>query len=92
MVPASSSPTAQLVQKPLNAYEYARELKHNHLADLIRHRSKLPPFKQRFFRILQLNDVRRCHIFIQHLRNETKQRHLAKDGLFYAAQIGSIRL
>jgi hypothetical protein len=92
MVPASSSPTAQLVQKTLNAYEYARELKHNHLADLIRHRLKLSPFKQRFFRILQLNDVRRCHTFIQHLRNETKQRNLAKDGLFYAAQLGSIRL
>jgi hypothetical protein len=92
MVPTSSSPTAQLIQKTLNAYEYARELKQNHLADLIRHRSKLPPFKQRFFRTLQLNDVRHCHTFIQRLRNETRQRNLAKDGLFYAAQLGSIRL
>jgi ankyrin repeat protein len=92
MVPASPSPTAQLIQKSLNAYEYARELKHNRLADLIHHHSKLPPFKQRFFRILQLNDVRRCNTFMQNLLNETRQRNLAKDGLFYAAQLGSIRL
>jgi ankyrin repeat protein len=92
MVPASSSPTAQLIRKNLNAYEYARELKHHHLADLIRHRSKLPPFKQRFFRVLQLNDVRRCDTFIQNLRTQTRQRNLAKDGLFYAAQLGSVRL
>ncbi|CAF0725079.1 unnamed protein product [Rotaria sp. Silwood1] len=92
MVPVSSTSTAQLVQKNFNAYEYARELKHNNLADLIRHRSKLSSLKQRFFRVLHLNDVRRCDKFIQHLRNETRQRNLAKDGLFYAAQLGSIRL
>ncbi len=92
MVPASSSPTAQLISKSLTAYEYARELKHNHIVDLIRHRLKLPSFQQRFFRILQLNDVRRCHTFIQNLRNEIRQRNLAKDGLFYAAQLGSVRL
>jgi ankyrin repeat protein len=92
MVAASSSPTAQLVQKTLNAYEYARELKHNRIADLIRHQLQLPPFKQRFFRILQFNDVRRCDTFIQHLRNESRQRNVAKDGFFYSAQLGSVRL
>ena len=92
MVPASSSPTAQLISKSLNAYEYARELKHHHIADVIRHRTRLPSFTQRFFRVLQTNDVRRCDTFIQHLRNENRQRNLAKDGLFYAAQLGSVRL
>lgn len=92
MVPASSSPTAQLLQKSLTAYEYARELKHNHIADLIRHRARLPAYSQRFFRVLQSNDVRRCDTFIQHLRNENRQRNLAKEGLFYAAQLGSVRL
>jgi hypothetical protein len=92
MVPTSSSPNAQLIQKTLSTYEYARELKHNHLADLIRQRLKLPPFEQRFFRILQLNDVRRCDTFIHHLCNETRQRNLARNGLFYAAQLGSVRL
>ena len=92
MVPTSSSSPSQLIQKTFNAYEYARELKRNHIADLIRHRSRLPPYKQRFFRVLQLNDVRRCHIFVRHLRNETKQRNSAREGLFYAAQLGLIRL
>jgi ankyrin repeat protein len=92
MVPASSSPTAPLIKKSLTAYEYAQELKHYHLADLIRHRLRLPSFQQRFFRVLQLNDVRRCDTFIKHLRNEVRQRNLAKDGFFYAAQLGSVRL
>jgi len=92
MVPASSAPNAQLIQKSLTAYDYARELKFYHVADIIRNRMKFLPFKQRFFRVLQSNDVRRCDLFIQHLRNEHRQRVLAKDGLFFAAQLGSVRL
>jgi hypothetical protein len=92
MVPTSSSVNDPFIQKTLNAYEYACELQHKHLADLIYHRLQMPPFEQRFFRMLKLNDVRRCDTFIQHLRNEARQRNLAKDGLFYAAQLGSIRL
>ncbi|CAF3365608.1 unnamed protein product [Rotaria socialis] len=92
MVPAASTSPTQLTQKAFNACEYARELKRNNLADIIRQRSRLPSLKQRFARMLQCNDVRRCDTFIQRLRNETRQRSLAKDGLFFAAQIGSIRL
>jgi hypothetical protein len=92
MVPTSSSPTAELVQKTLNAYEYARELQYDHTADLIRHRENLPPYEQRFFRILQLNDVRRCDTFMRRLHNEKRLHDLAIKGLFYAAQLGSVRL
>lgn len=92
MVPASSTSSTQLIQKSFNAYEYARELKRNNLAEIIRNRSRFLPLKQRFARTLQGNDVRRCDAFIQRLRNETRQRNLAKDGFFYAAQYGSVRL
>jgi len=92
MVPTSSSPTAELVQKSLNAYEYACELQRDYIANLIDHQVKLPPYEQRFFRILQLNEVRRCDIFIRRLHNEKKQHELAIKGLFHAAQLGSVRL
>jgi len=92
MVPTSSSPTAQLVQKNFNAYEYACELQRDYIASLIDYRVNLPPYEQRFFRILHLNDVRRCDTFIHRLLNEKKQHDFATKGLFYAAQIGSVRL
>ncbi|CAF1369751.1 unnamed protein product [Adineta steineri] len=92
MVPSSSSPTGELVQKTLNAYEYARELQHIDLANLIHNRKNLPPFDQRFFRTLQLNDVRRCETFIHRLHNDKRQHDLSTKGLFLAAQLGSIRL
>ena len=92
MVPSSSSPTAELVSKNLNAYEYACELQREYIADLISHRSKLPPYDQRFFRILKFNDVRRCDSFIRRLINEKRQYQLAMKGLFFAAQLGSVRL
>jgi hypothetical protein len=92
MIPASSSPNAPLVQKTLNAYEYARELQRDYIADLIHHRANLSPYEQRFFRTLQLNDVRRCDTFLRRLHNEKRQNEVATRGLFYAAQLGSIRL
>jgi hypothetical protein len=92
MVPTSPSPTAELVQKSLTAYEYARELQRDYIAELIARRIDFPPFEQRFFRLLQLNDVRRCDTFIRHLINEKRQKDLAIKGLFYAAQLGSVRL
>jgi len=92
MVPASSSPNAELVQKSLNAYEYACELQQNSIADLIHHYTNLPPHEQRFFRTLQFNDVRRCDAFIHRLHNEQRQHDLATKGLFLAAQLGSVRL
>ena len=49
MVSATSSPTDSLVQKTFNAYEYAHELKHDNIADLIEHRLNLAPYDQRFF-------------------------------------------
>ena len=92
MVPTSSSPTAELVQKTLTAYEYARELQGEYIADLIAHRANLPPYEQRFFRVLQLNDVQRCNTFIRHLLNGKREHDLAIKGLFYGAQLGSVRL
>ncbi|UJR25832.1 hypothetical protein I4U23_007182 [Adineta vaga] len=92
MVPVLSSLTDQFIQKTLNAYEYACELQHHQLANLIHRRLEFPPFQQRFLSILKLNDVRRCDTFIRNLRNENRQNSLAKDGFFYAAQLGSIRL
>ncbi|CAF1233555.1 unnamed protein product [Adineta ricciae] len=92
MVPTSSSPTAELVQKTLNAYDFARELHHDDLAEMVHRYRNLPPYDQRFFRILQLNDVRRCDTFIHRLQNEKRQYELASKGLFLAAQLGSVRL
>ena len=92
MVPTPSSANAPLISKVLNAYEYAVELKYTHLADLIRQRSKFLPFEQRYIRVLQSNDVRRCNTFLNQLRNESKQQKLAEEGLFFAAQLGSVRL
>jgi ankyrin repeat protein len=92
MVSTSSAPDAQLVQKTLNAYEYARELQRDYIADLIHHRANLSPYEQRFFRTLQLNDVRRCDTFLRRLLNEKRQHDVAARGLFYAAELGSIRL
>jgi hypothetical protein len=92
MVPTSSSPTAELIKKTLNAYEYACELQRDYIADLIIHQAKRPPYEQRFFRILQSNDVRRCDTFICRLLNEERQHNLAIKGFFYAAQLGSVRL
>ena len=92
MVSTTSSPTDPLVQKTLNAYEYALELNRDNIADLIQHRMKLISHDQRFFRVLQLNDIRRCETFIHRLHNEKRQYDVAEQGLFYAAQLGSIRL
>ncbi|CAF0946930.1 unnamed protein product [Rotaria sp. Silwood1] len=92
MIPTAASSESQLVQKTLNAYEYACELQYNNIADLIQHRTKLPPYEQRFFRMLKLNDIRRCETFIHRLHNKKRQNEIAKKGLFYAAQLGSIRL
>ena len=39
-----------------------------------------------------MNDIRRCEAFIHRLHNENRQHNVAKTGLFYAAQLGSIRL
>lgn len=92
MVPASVSTPDQFVQKTLNAYEYACELQQHRLADPIQRRSQLAPFRQRFFAMLKLNDVRRCETFFANLYTESTQYHLAKDGFFRAAELGSIRL
>lgn len=92
MIPASSSPTAELVQKTLSAYEYALELQRDNLAYLIRQQAQLPAYEQRFFRILQLNDIRRCDAFVRQLHNDKREDELAKRGLFCAAQLGSVRL
>lgn len=92
MVPTSSSPNAELIQKTLNACEYARELERDYIEDLIYHRQNLPSYDQRFFRIVQLNDIHRCDTFIRRLLNEKRQYDLAIKGFFYAAQIGSVRL
>ena len=92
MLPASSSPTAELVQKTLSAHEYALELQRDNLASLVRQRAQLPAYEQRFFRILQLNDIRRCDTFIHRLHNDKREAEIAKRGLFFAAQLGSIRL
>jgi hypothetical protein len=92
MIPTSPSPTAQLVQKTLNAYEYACELQRDYIADLINRRTNLPPYEQRYFRILQSNDVRRCETFIHRLLNDKRQHDLAVKGFFYSAQLGSVRL
>lgn len=59
---------------------------------MLQQRSKFLPFEQRYRRVLQLNDVRRCDMFLHHLRNERRQLQLAEQGLFCAAQFGSIRL
>jgi hypothetical protein len=82
MVPTSSSPTAQLVQKNFNAYEYACELQRDYIASLIDYRVNLPPYEQRFFRILQLNDVRRCDTFIHRLLNEKNNMILLRKVYF----------
>ncbi|CAF2887042.1 unnamed protein product [Rotaria sp. Silwood2] len=92
MTPTAASSEGQLVQKTLNAYEYACELQYNSIADLIQRQTKLLPYEQRFFRVLKLNDIRRCETFIHRLYNEKRQNDIAKKGLFYAAQLGSIRL
>jgi hypothetical protein len=92
MVPSSPSPTAELIQKRLNACEYARELQRGYMAELIARRMTYPPYEQRFFRVLQLNDVRRCDTFIRRLINEEREQEFAIKGLFYAAQFGSVRL
>ena len=92
MVPVPSSSTGELIQKTLTAHEYAREFQRDYIADLIAHRIKLPSYDERFFRILQLNDVRRCDAFIRRLIHEKRQVDQAKNGLFYAAQLGSVRL
>lgn len=91
MVPTPPGSNAPLISKVLNAYEYACELKCSHLADLIRQRSKFLPFEQRYIRVLQSNDVRRCNTFLNQLRNENKQQKLAEEGFFFAAQMGSVR-
>ena len=67
-------------------------LQREYIADFIHHRANLPPYEQRFFRVLQLNDVRRCDTFLCRLHNEKRQHEVASRGLFYAAQLGSIRL
>ena len=92
MVPASSSPNSELVQKTLSAAEYARELRRDALAKLIEQRSSLPPYEQRYFRVLQKNDIRRCEQFLRHLHNDEREQDAAVRGLFYGAQLGSIRL
>ena len=92
MVPSSPSPTAELVPKILTAYDYARELQHDPIAQLIRQRASLPSYDQRFFRVLQANDIRRCDAFIRCLRNAKREYNLAIRGFFYAAQLGSVRL
>ena len=92
MVPSSSSPTAELVQKTLTAHDYALELQRDQIAQLIRQRAALPSYDQRFFRVLQANDVRRCDTFIRCLRNEKREHNLAIQGFFFAAQLGSVRL
>ena len=92
MVPVASVPNAPLMSKHFTAYDYACFWKHFHIADLIRQRMKFLPFEQRFLRVLQSNDVRRCDTFLQQLRNEKRQEYLAKQGIFFAAQLGSVRL
>lgn len=92
MVPVPSSSTGELVQKTLTVHEYAREFQRDYIADLIDHRMKLPAYNERFFRVLQLNDVRRCDVFIRKLIHEQRQRNLARQGFFYAAHLGSVRL
>ncbi|CAF0856982.1 unnamed protein product [Adineta ricciae] len=82
----------QFIQKTLTAYEYAYELNHHPLADLIHRRLDLPSFQQRFLSVLKLNDVRRCDKFIRNLCNENRQQTLARDGFFHASQLGSVRL
>lgn len=92
MVPVASVPNAPLMSKYFTAYEYACHWKYYHVADMIRQRAKFLPFEQRFLRVLQSNDVRRCDTFLQQLRNEKRQEHLAKQAMFFAAQLGSVRL
>ena len=92
MVPTASVGNTPLISKHLSAYEYACQLRYYQIADMIRQRSKFLPFEQRFVRVLQSNDVRRCDTFLQHLRNEKRQEHLAKEGMFFAAELGSVRL
>lgn len=92
MVPVPSSSTGELVQKTLTVHEYAREFQRDYIADLIDHRMKLPAYNERFFRVLQLNDVRRCDVFIRKLIHEQRQRNLARQAFFYAAHLGSVRL
>ncbi|CAF0926826.1 unnamed protein product [Rotaria sordida] len=92
MVPTTDSSEGQLVQKTLNAYEYACELQYNNIVNLIQYQTKLPSYEQRFFRILKYNDIRRCETFIHRLHNEKRENIIAKKGLFYAAQFGSVRL
>ncbi|CAF3500456.1 unnamed protein product [Rotaria socialis] len=92
MIASADSPEGQLVQKKLTAYEYAYELQYDNLADLIQLQANLPPYEQRFFRILKLNDNRRCETFLRRLNNQKRENDFAKRGLFYAAQLGSVRL
>ena len=78
------------MEQTLNAYEYARVLDNDPLAELVHQRMQLLPFDERFLLVLQLNDSRRCETFLHNLRNQSRQVNLAQNGLFYAAQFGSI--
>lgn len=92
MVSVDGTQTGELVQKTLNAYEYACELQLENIANLIQQRTMLPPYEQRFHRVLQLNDNRRFDTFIRRLHNEKAEEEYAKKGYFYSAQMGSVRL
>ena len=72
MVPATSEPDAPLMEQTLNAYEYARVLDNDPLAELVHQRLQLLPFDERFLLVLQLNDSRRCETFLHNLRNQTQ--------------------
>ena len=92
MISDASSPTGGLSQKTLTAAEFARALNRNSLAELIDQHARLAPHSERFYRVLQTNDIRRCDTFIRHLNNEEREEELAVEGLFHAARLGSVRL
>ena len=92
MVHSSSSATAELIPKNLTAQEYAHELHREYLAELIAHRLELPSYEQRFFRVLQTNDIRLCDKFLHRLLNDDRQQSYAIQGFFISAQLGSVRL
>lgn len=92
MVPLTSTPNSELVRKTLNAAEYAREFRREPLAKLIEQRSKLSPYIERFHRVLQKNETRRCEQFLRRLHNDEREKNVAIRGFFFGAQLGSIRL
>jgi hypothetical protein len=88
----SSNDNAPVSSMLFTAHDYACHWQHNRLAYLIRQRSKCRPFEERYVRVLQSNDIRRCETLLHQLRNEIRQQSCAQRGIFYAAQFGSVRL